>query len=167
LGRKSARASYIIPHEVPVGNATIHVSAFNELPGNLGYPYCPEKSAIFTIQSESEIISYPPSPEGTYNLTFKLPSAGEPGTYDIYATTTYNEEWVYTSKNFRVELPSGLTGDINQDGKVNILDAILLAGAFGSKPGEPNWDLRCDLNKDDKVNILDAIILAANFGKTS
>jgi len=68
---------------------------------------------------------------------------------------------------FRVELPSGLTGDINKDGKVNILDAILLASAFGSKPGEPNWDIRCDLNKDDKVNILDAIILAANFGKSS
>jgi hypothetical protein len=121
----------MIPHEVPVGNATIHVSAFNELPKNLGYPYCPEKSAMFTIQSESEIISYPPSPEGTYNLTFKLPSAGEPGTYDTYATTTYNEEWVYTSKNFRVELPSGLTGDINKDGKVNILDAIILAANFG------------------------------------
>jgi hypothetical protein len=156
-----------VPEEAPVGNGTIHVSAFSELPRNLGYPYCPEKSAMFTIESESGMISYPPSSEGTYNLTFKLPSAGEPGTYDICATTTYNGEWGYTSKMFRVELPSGLTGDINKDGKVNILDAILLASAFGSKPGEPNWDIRCDLNKDDKVNILDAIILAANFGKSS
>ncbi len=67
---------------------------------------------------------------------------------------------------FLVELPSGIPGDINKDGKVNILDAILMASAFGTRPGELNWDIRCDLNKDDKVNILDAIILAANFGKS-
>jgi len=155
-----------VPEEAPVGNATIHVSAFNELPANLGYPYCPEKSAVFTIESEYGIISYPPSPEGTYNLTFKLPSVGELGTYDIYATTSYNGEWVYTSKMFLVELPSGFPSDINKDGIVNILDAILLANAFGSKPGESKWDPRCDINKDDVVNVLDAIILAANFGES-
>ncbi len=59
-----------------------------------------------------------------------------------------------------------LLGDINGDGTVNILDAIILAKAFGSKPGDPNWDSRADLNKDSVVNILDAIKLAENFGKS-
>ena len=57
-------------------------------------------------------------------------------------------------------------GDINGDGVVNILDAILLANAFGSKPGDPNWNPNADLNNDDIVNILDAIILANHFGET-
>ena len=56
-------------------------------------------------------------------------------------------------------------GDVNGDKKVNILDAILLANAFGSKPGSPNWNPRADFNNDNVVNILDAIILANNFGK--
>ena len=156
-----------IPEEAPVGNATIHVSAFNKLPRDLGYPYCPEKSAVFTIESETGGIPYPPSPEGTYELIFRLPSTGKLGNYVIYATSSYNEQWVYASTMFRVELPSGLPSDINKDGVVNILDAILLARAFGSEPGDPNWNSAADINKDDKVNILDAIILAANYGESS
>ncbi len=65
----------------------------------------------------------------------------------------------------RVSTTTPVLGDINGDGTVNILDAIILAKAFGSKQGSPNWDPRADLNKDNAVNILDAIKLAANFGK--
>lgn len=62
---------------------------------------------------------------------------------------------------------SELPGDINGDGVVNFLDAILLGAAFGSQPGDPNWDIRCDLTSDGIVNFLDAIILGANFGHTA
>jgi len=61
---------------------------------------------------------------------------------------------------------STLVGDINGDGVVNILDAILLANAFGSTPGSPTWNPAADLNGDGVVNILDAILLANNFGAT-
>ena len=66
-----------------------------------------------------------------------------------------------------------ILGDINGDGTVNILDAILLSNAFGSHgpnydyPGEfasPNWNPNADLNVDGVVNILDAILLSNNFG---
>jgi parallel beta-helix repeat protein len=60
-----------------------------------------------------------------------------------------------------------LEGDINRDGIVNILDAIILAGAFGSEPSDPNWNPNADMNNDETVNILDAILIAGNFGKTS
>jgi hypothetical protein len=60
-----------------------------------------------------------------------------------------------------------LIGDINGDGVVNILDAILLANAFGSVPGNSNWNPKADLNGDGVVNILDAIILANNWGAHS
>jgi PKD repeat protein len=62
---------------------------------------------------------------------------------------------------------SELPGDINGDGVVNFLDAILLGAAFGSQPGDPNWDQRCDLNGDNIINFLDAIILGSNFGHTA
>jgi hypothetical protein len=55
--------------------------------------------------------------------------------------------------------------DLNDDGIVNILDAIILAGAFGSEPGDQNWNVVADINQDGSVNILDAIILAGYFGE--
>ena len=74
---------------------------------------------------------------------------------------------------YNVTVYSKLIGDINGDGVVNILDAILLGDAFGShgpnydyagEPASPNWNPNADLNGDGVVNILDAIILADNFG---
>jgi parallel beta-helix repeat protein len=56
-------------------------------------------------------------------------------------------------------------GDLNQDGIVNILDAIQSASAFGSHAGHPRWNEQADINRDGIVNILDVIILANNFGK--
>jgi len=56
--------------------------------------------------------------------------------------------------------------DLNKDGSVNILDVIILAGAFGAGPGDTNWNPDADINGDDVVNILDAIIVAGHFGKT-
>jgi hypothetical protein len=53
-----------------------------------------------------------------------------------------------------------INGDINGDGAVNVLDAIMLAKAFGSTPQNSNWNPRADLNSDGIVNILDALILA-------
>jgi len=59
-----------------------------------------------------------------------------------------------------------LLGDLNQDGRVDILDAIQAAACFGSVPGDLRWNPLADLNKDNVINILDVIILAQNFGKT-
>jgi hypothetical protein len=72
-------------------------------------------------------------------------------TEDIEADWSQNADYV-------------IIGDINLDGTVNILDAIILAAAFGSKPGQSNWNSAADLNGDGTVNILDAILLGANFG---
>jgi hypothetical protein len=55
---------------------------------------------------------------------------------------------------------------LNFDGIVDIFDAILLAGAFGSPRGSPNYKPEADINNDDFVDIYDALLLAGNFGKT-
>lgn len=59
-----------------------------------------------------------------------------------------------------------LPGDINHDGTVDVLDAILLISAWGSQPGDSNWNPHADLNKDGVINILDAIVISYNYGKT-
>jgi hypothetical protein len=56
-----------------------------------------------------------------------------------------------------------IPGDVNGDGTVNILDAIVLGNAFLATPGSSNWNPNADINGDNVVNILDAIILSNNF----
>jgi hypothetical protein len=53
-------------------------------------------------------------------------------------------------------------GDVNGDHVVDILDFSIIAKAFGSQPGQPNWDVRADLDGNGIVDIAD-VILAANF----
>jgi hypothetical protein len=60
---------------------------------------------------------------------------------------------------------SRMPGDINDDGVVDILDALLLAGAFLSTPGSPRWNPNADLNNDGIVDIFDALLLARYFGQ--
>jgi hypothetical protein len=59
-----------------------------------------------------------------------------------------------------------IPGDVNNDGVVDIFDLVLVGIAFGSEPGDPNWDERADLNGDGFVNILDAVIVGTNYGKS-
>jgi len=61
----------------------------------------------------------------------------------------------------------GIPGDIDFNGTVDILDAILLANAFDSKPEDPNWNPSADINNDETIDIYDAITLANHYGETS
>jgi parallel beta-helix repeat protein len=56
-------------------------------------------------------------------------------------------------------------GDINGDFKVDIYDAIILAGAFKATPASPHWNANTDINGDGNVDIYDAIILAVHFNQ--
>jgi len=39
--------------------------------------------------------------------------------------------------------------------------------AFGSKPGDENWNIIADLVKDEVIDIRDVTIVALEFGKTT
>lgn len=60
-----------------------------------------------------------------------------------------------------------LAGDLNHDGIVDINDAILFANAFGSRPGDKNWNPEADMNGDGQVDIIDLIFIAMRFGTTA
>jgi hypothetical protein len=54
-----------------------------------------------------------------------------------------------------------------RDFTVAIYDALLLSGAYNSRPSSSNWNPNADINGDNAVDIYDAIILAGNYGKTA
>jgi len=58
-----------------------------------------------------------------------------------------------------------IPGDLNSDGGVNVLDLRIVSRAYGSKPGDPNWDIRADLNRDGEIDIRDLVIAGRNYGR--
>ena len=77
------------------------------------------------------------------------------GFFGFQAGTTYTVN--PTDKRIVVDLPPS---DVNKDGRVSILDLILVAQDFG-KTGVRN--ARTDINKDGKVNILDLTRVAESI----
>jgi hypothetical protein len=59
-----------------------------------------------------------------------------------------------------------IMGDINGDGIVNIKDVIIVSAAFGSVPGDPNWDPTADVNEDKVINVKDMVLISVNYGRT-
>ena len=56
--------------------------------------------------------------------------------------------------------------DVNGDGIVDIVDIVIVALAFGTKPGDPDWNPIADLNQDGEVDIVDIVMVALHFGET-
>lgn len=58
-----------------------------------------------------------------------------------------------------VDVTAQLLGDIDDDGDVDMDDLALLQAAFGSRPGDTNWNANADLDNDGVVGISDLMIL--------
>jgi parallel beta-helix repeat protein len=59
-----------------------------------------------------------------------------------------------------------IEGDVNHDAVVNIMDGVIVAVAFGTKPNDPKWNSHADLNEDEIINIIDVVMWAVHFGET-
>jgi len=59
-----------------------------------------------------------------------------------------------------------MPGDINMDGKVDMIDISILCRAFGSYPGHSRWNPTADENEDGIIDIFDIALTCRNYGKT-
>jgi hypothetical protein len=55
-------------------------------------------------------------------------------------------------------------GDVDRDGYIDDYDGCLIQGAFGTVPGNPNWNPDADLDKNNEVNSADLTIWTYNYG---
>jgi len=55
-------------------------------------------------------------------------------------------------------------GDIDGDNEVTLFDFGQLVTAFGSMPGDSNWNPEADLDGDEEVTLFDFGVLVQNFG---
>ena len=81
--------------------------------------------------------------------------------YTVTLNVTDSEgKWDIESKNIEV-LPQ--REDLNEDGKVDILDLAMLCKAYGSYPGHPRWNPKADIIPDGMINVLDVVKIARTF----
>ncbi|MEA3281421.1 MAG: PKD domain-containing protein [Euryarchaeota archaeon] len=98
-------------------------------------------------------------------------SSGHYEPFDVSLTVKDNEG---NSDTINTDVNVYIVGDVNGDGEVNILDAVL-AGKYWRATcggcGDYVWDDegadRADLNNDCDINILDSVIIGANWRKTA
>jgi hypothetical protein len=109
----------------------------------------------------SQIITIPSGESYTIPLTW-ITTGFSYGNYTISANITLEtgetNTWTgpYGNGTVTVTIP----GDINGDGTVNGLDLAIMASAWLSTPGMPNWKSNADINGDGVVNGLDLGIMA-------
>ncbi|MGD0978461.1 MAG: NosD domain-containing protein [Candidatus Bathyarchaeia archaeon] len=89
---------------------------------------------------------------GNYTLSaYAWPVSGE----------TYTADNNVTGGAVQVTIP----GDLNGDFRVNVQDLIILALAYGTKPGDQKWDPNADINGDNSVGPSDLAILVNHYGQ--
>ncbi|MDH5266324.1 MAG: right-handed parallel beta-helix repeat-containing protein [Candidatus Bathyarchaeota archaeon] len=104
-----------------------------------------------TFNSTTFILTIPPIPK---NSTLR---------YYIIAT-----DWVDNEAQSETQIYTRLATDVNGDGKVDIRDIAIVAKAYGSKPGDPNWNEIADVAKPyGVINIMDIATVAKDYGKTA
>lgn len=92
-----------------------------------------------------------------------------PGTHPVtvtmsgYLPATRDEVSVEPGQTTTLPAVELLGGDANNDGCINIQDAVIVSRDFGKDV--PPADSRADVNGDGQVNIQDAVLVSRNFGK--
>jgi len=55
-------------------------------------------------------------------------------------------------------------GDVDGDGDTDLSDLAALLSAYGSVPGDANWNPACDFDGDDDVDLTDLAFLLSDYG---
>jgi peptide/nickel transport system substrate-binding protein len=99
--------------------------------------------------------------DGNWTISLRTDPVGTAGGV-VYDTNTTNN---VKDSPYKVKIKSWPV-EVNGDGKVDIKDILLAAKAFGSKPGDTNWDARADVSGDEKVGIKDILLIAKAYGSS-
>lgn len=58
---------------------------------------------------------------------------------------------------------SASPADLNRDGIVDMEDLFIVSDAYGSYPGDPNWNAEADLNNDVLIDMIDVTLVAIEY----
>jgi len=126
---------------------------------------------LITRQPDGTEISRAPLPiasNGAASTIQKAPA----GTYNVFAKTSTSlskkiaGNLVESGSTLSMSLGSAalIMGDVTGDDRIDIRDFSALSSAYGTLPGNGQWNAKADLNADGAVNLLDFSILSTNYG---
>jgi hypothetical protein len=122
------------------------------------------------LTTAAEYTVGPPPPPGQtlvgpyFDIRVTLGFSGHAVVRIVYDDSGLDSEGEASLRLLQIDI---VPGDVNADGKVNLLDLCIIVKALGSCPGSPRWDPRCDLNGDNKITLKDLCIAVQHFGQTS
>jgi len=89
------------------------------------------------------------------------------GTYPISAEVDPVPGETDVANNMRIDgsIKVTIIGDVNGDGRVDVIDLYAVGKASGSSSSTSNWNPNCDFNDDDTINSLDLLDVSKNYGK--
>ncbi len=104
--------------------------------------------------------------QGNFQMATSLPA----GNYDIAVKGSHWLRQVLANQTIHANGLGGLSfsllnGDIDGNNAVGLSDFARLKSAFGSLPGNPNWNPNADLDGNGAVGLSDFAILKLNFGR--
>lgn len=99
------------------------------------------------------------------------------GNEDMWSAITQARDtkiWVVWVSN-RADQPDGnwdiyyktsLAGDLNENGEVDVFDLAIIGAAFGSREGQPRYNIIADITRDGIVDLRDLAIVSFYYGET-
>jgi len=156
----SPKANFTWTPQTPIINETITFDASNSTEG-----------WSKTLGDFSPIINYTWNfGDGTGNVTVTTPQINhnftQPGNYTVKLTITDTVNRQNTiSTTVEVQNKTIKAYDFDDNGVIDMRDIRRVAKAFGSQPGDLNWDPVVDVNGDNKIDMRDIRAVAKNFGK--
>ncbi len=120
-----------------------------------------DSSATLINGSETELLIDPGITD--LNFTFSIPRSAQVGT-GVANVSVYDPHGVLYGPGASSSFSITLLGDLNNDGKVDMIDVAIAAKAFGTKPGDARWNAVVDVNKDGQIDMRDIALIAKNFG---
>jgi hypothetical protein len=81
----------------------------------------------------------------------------------VYGTDILGGTYASETVNFTVSIPY----DVNGDGTVGISDIVAISAAFGSTPGDSQWNPNADIAYPyEKIDIYDLVSVVFHYGET-
>jgi len=146
-----------LPPERPTLTLDPPVGAPGEVVTATGNGYTPD-DAVSVIFDHTSLSSVTVEPDGSFQTNFIVPDMEA----DHYVVDAIDESAQVGVNVFTLTFEA----DLNRDETVNILDISIVAMAFGTKEGDPNYNPIADLDDDKQINILDISTVAMDYGKT-
>lgn len=179
-------SSEIINHDVAITNVTVPLNAVNYgeiISVNVTVENQGDMSEIFDVAVYADIDTLVVGDEiivgtqtgktlaanatTTLTFTWNTTEAQLNTTYTISAHVPPVNGEVKKVNNTHIngKVHVKILGDVNGDGIVNEYDLARIGEAYGSKPGDSDWDAEADLMNDEVIDLNDLAALSKNYGE--